>query len=91
MVRIHLAAQRHIKLILILIAVLVFFSFVTGAHKKTEHFANSECGKEYISDNPIICPGNCPVALPTSKTQTKCDAANNCKTELKTSWKCKKY
>ncbi len=53
-----------IKLILILIVVLVIFTFVTGAHKGTEHFAR-ECGKSiYKTDEwwktGDICPNNCP-------------------------------
>jgi hypothetical protein len=80
-----------VKLILILIAVLVLFTYVTGAHKETEHFAKYECGKEYISDKAIICPPNCPLASAISKPKKKCDADNNCETVLQTSWKCKKF
>ena len=50
----------NIKLILILIVVLVIFTFVTGANKGTEHFSNRECDKEYNS-RPTrgACPSKC--------------------------------
>ena len=59
-----------IKLILILIVVLVIFTFVTGANKGTEHFSTRKCDKEYKSYPGIgACPGRCSKALPVPNKQ----------------------
>lgn len=80
-----------VKLILILIAVLVLFTFVTGAHKETEHFTNAECDKDYMRENPITCPTGCPVLLPLAKNKRICDNNNNnCKYKTIKGWKCQK-
>ncbi len=66
-----------IQLILILIVVLVLFTFVTGAHKGSEHFKQGECGKRY--QEPPNCPSKCSVLQPV-----------NVKEENKIMWKCTK-
>ncbi len=80
-----------IKLILILIVVLVLFTFVTGAHKGTEHFESRKCGKEYKSPPGFgACPIQCSTPQPVTKSEKVCDENNqNCKKVVKTTWKCK--
>jgi hypothetical protein len=66
-----------IQLILILIVVLVLFTFVTGAHKGSEHFEQSQCGKRY--PKTPNCPTKCPIPEPVYV-----------KEENKMMWKCTK-
>ena len=55
--------NENIKQILILIVVLVIFTFVTGAHKGTEYF-DRECDKIYRSYPDNACPSKCSKVRP---------------------------
>ncbi len=82
-----------VKLILILIVILVLFTFVTGAHKGTEHFSTRKCDKEYQTPPGFgACPIKCSTPVPVTSSQSVCDETNKkCKKIYKTTgWKCKK-
>ncbi len=81
-----------IKLILILIVILVLFTFVTGANKGTEHFETRKCGKQYKTAPGLgACPIQCPTSVPGKISQIVCDEnKQNCKPVVKTVWKCNK-
>ena len=72
-----------IKLILILIVILVIFTFVTGAHKGTEHF-NRECNKTYISQptpkTTAGCPRECSKVSRTPDKKWVCTERQNLQT-----------
>ncbi len=93
-----------VKLILILIVILVLFTFVTGAHKGTEHFSTRKCDKEYQTPPgfgacPIKCrvqysqPEQCPIECSRMQQigvkEQKCDEkGNNCKTQYVSKYIC---
>ncbi len=81
-----------IKLILILIVVLVIFTFVTGAHKGTEHFESRKCGKEYSKPPGIAaCPIQCSKPVGVIRTNKVCDENTKiCKNKIEKKWKCTK-
>lgn len=80
-----------IKLILILIVVLVVFTFVTGAHKGNEHFETRECGKKYSNPGPGQCPSECKNMILVNSMERKCNNdGKNCKDVPVPKWVCKK-
>jgi hypothetical protein len=81
-------------LILILIVVIVLFTFVTGANKGTEHFSTRECDREYKTKPPFgACPSACGERKKLKSTiHDVCDETNtNCKKITKKhGWVCYK-
>ncbi len=76
-----------VKLIVILIVVLVIFTFLTGAHKQTEKFESIKCRVQY--SQPEQCPIECSRMQQIGVKEQKCDEkGNNCKTQYVSKYIC---